>query len=75
MFSFKVLKELSCSCNVQPFEKSKFRFFFQCLIFIYFVKRAIGDYCLMILGLFWVICQYKGGEEWLQGRWRPCIVC
>ena len=24
-------------------------------------------YCL-------VICQYKGGEEWLQGRWRPCIV-
>ena len=21
-----------------------------------------------------VICQYKGGEEWLQGSWRPCIV-
>ena len=22
-----------------------------------------------------VICQYKGGEEWLQGRWRHvCLV-
>jgi hypothetical protein len=47
-----VLKELSCSCNVQPFEKSKC-WFFQCLFFIYFVKRTIGDYCLMILGFSW----------------------
>ena len=73
ILSFNVLKELSCSCNVQPFEKSKC-WFFQSLIFIYFVKRAMGDYCLMIL-CFLVIYQYKGGEEWLQGRWRPCIVC
>ena len=22
---------------------------------------------------FFIICQYTGGEKWLQGRWRPCI--
>ena len=43
---------LSCFCNVQPFEKSKCWFFFSVWFFIYFVKRAIGDYCLMILGFF-----------------------
>jgi hypothetical protein len=30
-------------------------------------REVEAMYCL-------VICQYKGGEEWLQGRWWPGIV-
>jgi hypothetical protein len=30
-------------------------------------REVEAMYCL-------VICQYKGGEEWLEGRWKPCIV-
>ena len=47
-----------------------------CFIFlchnIYFVKRVIGDYGLMIL-VFFFICQSKECEAWQQGRLRPCI--
>ena len=49
--------------------------FFSVSDYYLFVKRAIGDYCLMILFFGGIICQYKGGEKWLQERWRPCIFC
>ena len=49
--SFKVLKELSWSCNVQSFEIDKCRFFHS-LTFIYFLKRAIGDKSLIKLFFF-----------------------
>ena len=37
MLSFKVLKELSCSCNIQPFEKSKT----SKLYTIFFVRKKV----------------------------------
>ena len=57
MFPFKALKELSCSCNVQPFEKSKcWYFFFQSDFYLFCKKRNMR---LEIL-FSWSFVSFKG---------------
>ena len=69
MLSFKVLKELSCSCNIMFNHLKKVNVdFFSVTDFYLFCKKSNRRLVFNDTVFFWVICQYKGGEEWLQGR-------
>jgi hypothetical protein len=61
--SFKVLKELSCSCNVQSFERDKCGFFFTLLV----RRLEFND-----TGFFSFVNR-KEVRHAYNGRRRPCI--
>ena len=56
----------------QNLKTSKWWFFFS-VLFLFIFKKSNKKLDFNDI-VFFVICQYKGGQKWLQGRWRPCIL-